>query len=355
MPRKKRMTGTAAVIAATSAAAAVGAIALARCAFSAPRYRGPRSDHFDGERFRNAERVPDHGFPEFIRWIATRERGSWPSWMINRTFPPPPERVEGNALRLTWVNHSSMLIQTAGLNILTDPIWSLRCSPSQRIGPRRHRAPGIDFDQLPPIDAVIVSHNHYDHLDIDTLERLAAREAPLVITGLGNALLLRQHGIVNVRELDWWESQQLGDATVHAVPARHFSGRGLCDRDATLWCGFVLATPGGPVYFAGDTGYGSHFEQIRERFGPPRLALLPIGAFRPRWFMEPAHISPEEAVRAHETLGAKTSVPMHYATFPLGDDGALEPRSVLESIIASQKELEGEFAILDCGEGVDVP
>lgn len=296
--------------------------------FAAPKYRGPRSGHFDGRRFVNLQPTRHAGFFDLVRWMATRDAGHWDAWREIVPAPKPPERVAGGELRVTWVNHSTFLIQTENVNILTDPIWSKRCSPVQWAGPKRHHAPGIRFEDLPPVDVVIVSHNHYDHMDAATLARLAREHAPRVIAGLGNDLFLR-----GATALDWWESVDVEGLRVHAVPAQHFSSRGLSDRDANLWCGFVLETAHGPVYFAGDTGFGPHFEQIRARFGAMRLALLPIGAFRPEWFMCAVHISPNDAVRAAQALEARVAIPMHYFTFHLGDDGQDEPLQVLREAL----------------------
>ena len=303
--------------------------------FSAPRYRGPKSDHFDGKRFLNLRPTRHAGFLDLIKWLTHREPGQWSRW---REVTPsvPPERVDG--LRVTWVNHSTMLVQVANVNILTDPIWSARCSPVSWAGPRRHHAPGIRFEDLPPIDAVLISHNHYDHLDVPTLRRLNRKHT---FVGLGNAAFVK-----GATDLDWWESVPLtNDVRVHCVPAQHFSSRGVTDRDANLWCGFVLETPRGSIYFAGDTGYGPHFAMIRERFGAMALALLPIGAYRPEWFMCSVHISPRDAVRAARELGAAVSIPMHYFTFHLGDDGQDEPAEVL------RRELTPDvrFTILEPG------
>lgn len=325
----------------------VGSGAVLGWAFSAPRYRGPVSDHFDGKRFHNIDPVEHAGADAMIKWMASRDEGPWDEWRDVATSRPV-ERVHGDAIRITWINHASMLIQTAGVNVLTDPIWSERCSPVTFAGPKRHHAPGVSFDDLPPIDAVILSHNHYDHMDVPTLRRLARERQPRVIAGLGNGAFLTPKGVPTT-ELDWWQSTEIAEGvTIHAVPAQHFSSRGLSDRDANLWAGYVLKTPHGAIYFAGDTGWGPHFEMIRERFGAPRVAILPIGAFRPIWFMHTVHISPDEAVRAAEVLGAEVSIPMHYYTFHLGDDGQDEPASVLGEALAKRPGVR--FEILKPGE-----
>jgi L-ascorbate metabolism protein UlaG (beta-lactamase superfamily) len=317
-----------------------------RLLFEAPKYRGPKSgrgpksDHFDGKRFHNLQATRHAGFTDMVKWLTNRQHGPWDEW---REIEPakPPRRVEGGALQVTWVNHSTFLVQTENVNILTDPIWSLRCSPVQWAGPKRRHAPGIRFEDLPPIDVVLISHNHYDHMDVATLERLKREHRPRIYVGLGNAAFVE-----GATDLDWWDSAAIAEGVkVHAVPAQHFASRGLTDRDANLWCGFVLETPHGPVYFAGDTGWGPHFGMIRERFGAVRLALLPIGAYRPEWFMCAVHISPVDAVRAARELGAAMSIPMHYGTFDLGDDGQDEPVEVLRGAMG-----EVPFTILAPGQ-----
>jgi L-ascorbate metabolism protein UlaG (beta-lactamase superfamily) len=338
----------AAKAAVAAAAAAVSAAAIERRFVAAPRYRGPRSDHFDGEHFHNAE-ASEQRAAAFLKWRAERQPGWWNRYRDLPPGPPPPERVGGGALRLTFVNHSTTLIQLDGVNILTDPIWSERPSPVPFAGPRRHRPPGIRFDDLPPIDLVLVSHNHYDHLDVATLRALQSRHAPRIVTALGNARLLAREGIGGARDLDWWQPAPAGGVIVTCVPARHFSARGLSDRDRNLWSGFVVSGPSGNVYFAGDTGWGGHFEAIGARFDPIRLALLPIGAYLPRWFMRPVHIDPQQAVAAHRALGARTSIPIHYGTFALGDDGEDEPVIELRRAMG-----DAAFVILDHGEGADV-
>jgi L-ascorbate metabolism protein UlaG (beta-lactamase superfamily) len=338
------------------AASGMALIKIADRAFSAPWYRGPVTDHFDGDRFHSPSPMKQHTFYDFIRWQIKRKPGYWDKWTQSEPGESPPERVEGSGLRVTYVNHATALIQMAGLNLLTDPVWSYRVSPVKWLGPRRHRDPGIAFKDLPPIDAVLISHNHYDHLDLPTLRRLARAHRPQFITGLGNRLLLEPSGVRNSIELDWWQSVDLSSETrVTCVPAQHFSARALSDRDRTLWCGFVIQGAAGTVYFSGDTAMGPHFELIQKQFGDIRLALLPIGAYLPRWFMKPVHISPADAVAVHKLLGASTSVAIHFGTFRLADDGQYEPLAALGYALAREGEPGPRFWVLAFGEGRDIP
>ncbi|HYR45444.1 MAG TPA: MBL fold metallo-hydrolase [Thermoanaerobaculia bacterium] len=341
------------VAAGLSGAAGLAAVAVG-CALSVPRWRGPHRSNFDGERFRSIEPL-DHGIRDFLRWITNRDRGPWRDFTDTPPGGKPPERAGDGRLRVTFVNHSTVLVQMDGVNLLTDPVWSNRVSPVTWAGPRRHRHPGILFSDLPPIDAVLVSHNHYDHMDVPTLRRLAASRHPRIFVGLGNAAFLSGQGIANARDLDWWESVPLAPGvTLTAVPARHFSSRSPFDRDRALWCGFVVSGPLGSFYFAGDTGWGSHFQMIRDRFPNLNLALLPIGAYRPRWFMSQAHIDPEEAVRAHEVLGAQVSIAIHFGTFAQADDGELEPLDALKAALARRPEPRPRFLALDNGEFLEL-
>ena len=332
----------------------VGIIVALGWLASAPPYRGPVSDHFDGRRFRNYRATPHNDFREAAKWAANRQRGYWKPRRDEPPGPPPPPRVDGEQLRVTFVNHTTVLLQTHGLNILTDPIWSERCGPVSWFGPRRVRPPGIRFDDLPPIDIVLLSHNHYDHCDLPTLRRLARGHKPSVIVPLGNRTFLEQRRVPVLHELDWWQAVGMSGLTITAVPVRHFAGRGLFDRDRSLWCGYMIETSAGSICFAADTGHGDHFEQIRTRLGAPRLALLPIAAFRPEWFMSRVHMSPEQALAAHEILGAQTSVATHYGTFPLADDGEAE---AAERIAANVHRIPGgtRFWVLGFGEGREVP
>jgi len=321
------------------------------------RHRGPPSDHFDGKRFRNEMPLGHAGSGDLIRWAMTRKPGPWRKWTDAEPGPRPIERAPRAEMRVTLVNHATVLLQMHGLNVLTDPVWSERASPVSWAGPRRARPPGLRFEDLPPIDLVLVSHNHYDHLDVETLRALCAAHAPRIVTGLGNASLCAAERIERVEELDWWQAIEIAPGLrLTAVPAQHFSGRGLGDRDATLWVGFVLeSTEAGRAYFAGDTGLGPHFERIRERLGAPRLALLPIGAFLPEWFMQPVHLSPREALEAHRILGASTSVAIHYGTFPLADDGQDEPTDELARALADAGAEAPRFWALEHGIARDVP
>jgi len=281
--------------------------------------------HFDGERFFNPDAPQARGLPDVLRAKLSGRPAPSPAFLPDVTPCRPPSRVGGRELRVTMVNHSTVLLQLDGLNILTDPHWSRRASPVPFAGPRRRRAPGICFEHLPPIDIVLISHNHYDHLDLFTLRRLTRNGASAYIVPSGVASLLRSHRIGPVHELDWGGALPVKSASVHSVPALHFSARGLFDRNRTLWCGYIIATPGGAIYFAGDTAFGDHFAAIRERFGQPRLALLPIGAYEPRWFMSSVHMDPEDAVRAHRILGAQNSVAIHHGTFQLADEAIDAP------------------------------
>ena len=314
------------------------------CAFSGPVWRGPISAHFNGERFL-PPRVEERGAGDLLKWVASRERAEWHQ-VAAEPGAPPPQRVGIGALRVTFVNHATVLLQMDGMNILTDPIWSYRCSPLPTVGPARVRPPGIRFEDLPPIDAVLLSHDHYDHMDVPTLRRIErAFPSAHIYAGLGNAEFLRSRGLHHVYDLDWWQSVRYGRVEIAGVPAQHFSGRGLCDRDGTLFLGYVVRGAAGGVFFAGDTGYSPHFAEIFKRFGKLRLALLPLGAWSPEWFMSPMHMSPEKALQAQHDLGDPQAMAIHYGTFQLADEPQDDPRRVKSD----------RFWVLDFGEGRAVP
>lgn len=296
-----------------------------------------------GRRYENPDGGRARGLLDVLRWKATSRPETSPPFVADVRQSKPPS--SGRKLSVTMVNHSTVLVQQAGCAILTDPVWSERASPFAWTGPRRRRAPGVRLEDLPPLDAVLISHNHYDHLDLATLRRLAGARRTRFVVPAGVGALLRSQNLGPVDELAWGESVALGRAVVHCVPAQHFSGRGLFDRDRTLWCGYVIEAEEGAVYYAADTGFGSHFARIRERFGSPRLALLPIGAYLPRWFMSPVHMDPEEAVRAHTILGAETSIAIHHGTFQLADEAIDTPKKRLRELGAPDS-----FLILENGQ-----
>lgn len=333
-----------------------GAIGALGYFLSRATWRGPKSDHFDGARFftPGAPRL-DARFAKLVRFLATRKPERWPGFRAEPCGPPPPARVPEGALRVTFVNHATVLIQLDGANILTDPIWSARASPFSFAGPRRVRPPGIRFEDLPSLDAILLSHNHYDHLDVPTLARLrAAHPAARIFAGLGVARLLEDERIPGATELDWGASARAAGLAVTAAPAQHFSSRGMFDSNGTLWCAWVLEGRGGRVYFAGDTGYGPHFARTGRELGPFRLAILPIGAYEPGWFMGPVHENPADAVAAMKDLAARHSVGIHFGTFRLTDEGISRPAEDLEAALA-REDPRPDFRVLAFGEGWDVP
>jgi L-ascorbate metabolism protein UlaG (beta-lactamase superfamily) len=257
------------------------------------------------------------------------------------------------------VGHASMLIQVAGLNILTDPVWSERVSPFTFIGPKRVVGPGIRFEDLPPIDLVLVSHNHYDHLDLATLKRLNDVHKPRIITPLGNDTIIRHAAPdANIATLDWGDRIVIADGVaIDAEPSHHWSARGTRDRRMALWAAFVLSTPAGKIYHIGDTGFhdGINYRAVREKHGGFRLAILPFGAYEPRWFMKGQHQNPEEAVKGMQLCGAAFAVGHHFATFQLTDEAIGEPVRALQSALADQGIVPERFRPLVAGEVFDVP
>ncbi|MBO9602073.1 MAG: MBL fold metallo-hydrolase [Novosphingobium sp.] len=317
-------------------------------------YSGPESDHFDGRFFNTAPPIADKGLRDIWRWRRTSTPSRWPDAVP--VAPAVPEaRCKG--LRITIVGHACVLIQLGGLNLVTDPLWSERASPFSFAGPRRICPPGIAFDDLPRIDAVLLSHNHYDHLDKASLRRLVERDDPRILTPLGNDTIVKQAvPRARVETGDWWDGFALDDgveATI--VPAQHWSARGPRDRRMALWGGFYVRSAQGSAYFAGDTGYGdgSIFPAIRERLGTPDAALLPIGAYAPRWFMADQHIDPDEAVRIMQALGARRAIGIHWGVFQLTDEGRDDPAQLLARALAERGVPPERFAAAESGEVFD--
>jgi L-ascorbate metabolism protein UlaG (beta-lactamase superfamily) len=315
-----------------------------------PGYAGPKSDHFDGFRFFNPESKGNNSFKDFLRWQRTRQRKLWPQWVENRAQPSLPDSLGTGQVALTFINHITFLLQFRGLNVLTDPVYAQRVSPFRNTGPKRVRAPGIAFDALPPIDIVLITHNHYDHLDIETLLRLDQMHSPRFVTSLGNRAFLEEFGMDNVNELDWWQDVEVAGAKITLTPAQHWSSRRPRNRNRTLWGGFIIQASERQVYFAGDTGYGKHFSEVHERFGQVDLGLLPIGAYEPRWFMQNQHMNPDDAVRAHIDLDAKTSVGTHFGCFQLTDEGIDDPPLDLAAARERHGVSPDVFQVLETGE-----
>ena len=322
-------------------------------------YSGPPSDHFDGTLFFNPDGKPPGRFSDLLKWQLSGGRSKWPAaWPSPFPQAKPDKQIEGAALRLTMVGHASLLIQTAGLNILTDPVWSERASPLAFAGPKRVNAPGIAFADLPPIDVVLVSHNHYDHLDLATLKRLKQDHDPLLVTPLGNdAVIAPAISAMRMAVHDWGDRITVGGATIHTEPAHHWSARGGRDRRMALWAGFVVETPGGKIYFAGDTGFhgGANYRQMAEKHGGFRLAILPVGAYEPRWFMAPQHQNPQEAVEGMALCNAAHAAGCHWGTFHLTDEPIEEPAQKLAEALAAEGISPERFRAMRPGEVWDVP
>ena len=322
-----------------------------------PAYKGPVTDHFDGTHFAAPEPIPAKNFWDVMKWRLTAQRQKWPAW-VEITPAVPPARVMGKTLRVTFVNHATMLIQTEGLNILTDPIWSQRCSPLSFMGPKRVHQPGIAWADLPKIDLVLISHNHYDHLDIPTLKKLVARDAPQIVAPLGvDTLIVKHIPNAKIQALDWGQSFAQHPVIIHAEPTYHWSARGMGDRNETLWASYVIATPHGNLYFSGDSGYasGQVFRDIGARYGPIRFAMIDIGAYEPRWFMRGSHVNPAEAVQIFKDIRAQHGIPMHFGTFQLSDEGREQPVRELNEALDAAGIAQGDFRALQPGQFWVVP
>jgi L-ascorbate metabolism protein UlaG (beta-lactamase superfamily) len=255
----------------------------------------------------------------------------------------------------TFIGHATYLLQFAGLTALTDPVFASRAGPFGLLGPRRTQPPALRLGELPRVDVVLLSHNHYDHLDLPSLRWLAQHRRPLIVVPLGLKAWLEARGVSNIAELDWWQSHFTGTGEeIICTPAQHWSSRWPWDRCRTLWGGFMLRTRSGAIWFAGDTGWGPHFAEVRSRLGAPECALLPIGAYEPRWFMEPVHMNPDESVRAHLALGAKISLAMHQATFRLTDEAYEAPARDLAIACASHGVPAPAFLAPVVGDSVNI-
>lgn len=314
-------------------------------------YDGPPSDHYDGTRFFNpGQESTDRGLRAMLRWKLAGAAAKWPK-SVAVVSAKPEARVDGPCI--TMIGHASLLIQAAGMNILTDPVWSERASPFRRVGPRRVTAPGIAFDDLPPIDVVLLSQGHYDHLDVDTLRRLHAVHDPLMAMPLGNDAIVRA-AVPAARCVtgDWWDRLPLGsEIATTLTPAYHWSNRWPSDTRMMLWGGHYLDTPAGSIWFVGDTGYGDGqiFADVRSRLGAPRVALIPIGAYEPRWFMVAQHVDPVEAVRIFTDVDATRALGIHWGTFQLTDEARDAPAEGLTTALRVAGIAHDRFVAAEAG------
>lgn len=308
----------------------------------------PLSDHYDGKLFFNSWGVNNtKSLIDVLKWKLSGGAKDWPQ---EKNYIKAQSQLvkEGVAasLHVTYIGQATTYIQDSKISILTDPQFSERASPLSFMGPKRYREPSLTIDQLPSLDLVVVSHNHYDHMDIPSLVVLEKRFKPEFIVPLGNAKYLKEAGITNVIELDWWQEYKY----VRLVPAQHWSARGIYDRNEALWGGFVIKLSGKKVFFAGDTGYGPHFKMIHEKCGEMDLSLLPIGAYEPRDFMRDQHMNPEDAVKAHMDLNSKKSFAIHFETFQMTDEGYEEPRQELLRQLSLKSLGKESFFIPQLGE-----
>jgi L-ascorbate metabolism protein UlaG (beta-lactamase superfamily) len=305
----------------------------------------PLSDHFNGKTFFNPGGESSKGLLDVLKWRRTSRPTPWPAHIevAPQVLPPAPT---GDEVMATWVGQSTFLIRSSSATVLTDPVWSDTAGPTSWLGPRRVAKPGIDFDAVPKVDLILLSHDHYDHCDIPTLRRFARRDDPLIVSPLRYRRLLSGADFSRIVELDWWqENEPRPGIRVTLVPARHWTRRSFFGTNRRLWGGFILRIGGRSVYFVGDSGYQEGlFTEIRRRCGPPDLALIPIGAYEPRWFMAPAHMNPAEAVRVHVDVGARKSIAMHWGTFQLTDEGLWEPVRALNEALSAAGLAPADFS-----------
>ncbi|MGH8306988.1 MAG: MBL fold metallo-hydrolase [Gammaproteobacteria bacterium] len=331
---------------------------------SNPYYNSGKSHHTQ-TGFRNPDSEVRIG-GDFWRWRRERRAAGLPrppaegyAAFAERWWMQPDFKLDMSAkLRpvVWWLGHATVLLRIDGLHIITDPHLGKRASPLPFLGPHRKVRAPAEVHALPKIDAALVSHNHYDHLDAYTVRQLVRANPEVTFyVPLGLAAWLRARGAQHVEELDWWDRRDLLDIGIHCIPAQHWSARTLFDRNRTLWCGWMVKATGFSFYFSGDTGYTPYLADITQRLGPPDLAALPIGAYEPRWFMRGQHVNPEEAVRLHRELYVRQSLAIHWGTFELADDSLDDPLKALKRSLLEQEVSEDQFWVLRQGEARIVP
>lgn len=306
-----------------------------------------KNDHFNGKQFHNAVPPSDPNLKKNIFYIfelINKDWKRWPTDLQNTDIPHISSQTGKNETYITFINHSTQLIQLRGVNIITDPIFSKRASPYSWIGPKRVRAPGIPFEQLPKIDVVLISHNHYDHFDIESLKKLDQIHHSLFIVPLINGTILKKAGIKHFIEMDWWQTYKIfPNHTITLVPAQHWSTRSLFDVNLSLWGGYFIKADDLKILFAGDTGYGNHIQKIHDRLGQMDICFLPIGCYEAHLDEVYNHFNPEEAVKSHIILGSKLSIGMHFGTFRLSDEKYYEPVQRLESALKKSDVSQENF------------
>ncbi len=293
----------------------------------------------------------EKGLLDALKWMLNRKQPSWPSFHLGRKTPILNDRLEPNQTSITFINHATALIQVPGVNILTDPVFSKRVSPLSWVGPKRVREPGLKISELPRIDYILLSHNHYDHLDIHALKEINHKWQPQLLCPLGNLEFFKKRKFENVVEMDWWQKVQVSpNLEFHLTPAQHWSSRSPFDRNRSLWGGFIVKSHELKIFFSGDTGYYQHFNEIFEKFGAIDVSLLPIGSYEPRWFMKDQHVNPREAVLAHQDLRSKLSIGIHFSCFQLADEAFDQPAKDLKIALDEFKVSPTSFLVPDHGE-----
>lgn len=319
------------------------------------RYEDPAKAHHGKSQFyNNYDNSPK---PSVWKWYWERLTTRNPP---EPSFNPEVVKTDTEYLRrnrtentLTWIGHASIFLQSDGVNILMDPVFSQRISPVSFLGPQRKVQLPFQLVDLPPIDVVMVSHNHYDHLDLPTLKEIAQRPGnkTLFLVPLGNQALLNSEGIENVKELDWWEQVTIRNLTVTFIPSQHWSQRTLFDYKKSLWGGWYVSSPQQKILYTGDTGYSKDFQDIHKKLGDVDVALIPLGSYEPRWFMKTYHVNPEEALMIHQDLHAKLSIGVHWGTFRLSDEPMDAPPLDLNKALEKMKSHHsGDFRVMKHGE-----
>ncbi len=319
-----------------------------------PYYTGPVSDHYNGLSFFNPEGAAPGSFTNLLKWKFQEERAEWPDeYPSPYANAKPQAKVDGADIKVTMIGHATLLIQTNGLNIITDPVYSKRVSPFQFAGPKRHNPPGIAFNDLPKIDIILVSHNHYDHLDLLTLEKLVKRDNPKIITPLGNDTII--HGSVDNADIeigDWGDIVEISDTKIYFEPCHHWSARGTKDRRMALWSAFVIETPERKIYHIGDTGFhdGINFKSAAEKHTRFDLTIMPVGAYEPRWFMKGQHQNPAEAVEGFKLCKTEYALGHHWGTFQLTNEAIEQPKIDLTKALKDQGIPENRFLAMAPGQ-----